>query len=265
MSRFSFFKDLIDFFSFKTRRLILLALVLSSIVGAAYWHMPSIARWWFTLGYVWLAALAIMSQTGFFVQFARTAVGVVLFGGRHKPVPLSSPEIDALARKMRVHGKARVYSTSNPWVGGPFTNALTSRVYIPLSWIESFPMSEIIAVIGHEFGHITRRVRLGLELAIGIVFAYAFGVMLLTVFTVIPLLVYEVGEIAIALYVASFILWRSEYRADMEGAKATGPEGLISVFELVKKKFGKDDGSETHPPLSKRIRRLEPLLDKDDN
>ena len=42
----------------------------------------------------------------------------------------------------------------------------------------------------------------------------------------------------------------------------TGQEGLISVFELVRDKLGDDGGSETHPPLSKRVRRLEALLDE---
>ena len=43
----------------------------------------------------------------------------------------------------------------------------------------------------------------------------------------------------------------------------TGPEGLISVFE----RYGpdEDDGSETHPPLSKRIQRLEEMLPNDEN
>jgi Zn-dependent protease with chaperone function len=263
LSRFAIFKELADFFSFsfKTRRLILLALIVSSVPGTFYWHMPATARWWFLMGYVWLIILGIMSQTGFFVQFARTAFGAVVFGRRYRPVPFSSPEIDALARKMKILGKVRVYSTNNPWINGPFTNALTSRVYVPLSWIKSFPKSEIIAVLGHEFGHVTRRLRFGLELALGIILAYSFA-LFLNLLTVMLVLVFEVAEIAAAFLLVSFVSWRSEYRADRDGAKATGPEGLISVFEKVRQKSGKDEGSETHPPLSNRIRRLEPLLDE---
>lgn len=263
MSRFSRLRELFDFFSFKTRRLILLALALSSVIGTLYWHMPAFARWWFLLSYIWLTTLAVESQSGFFVQFARTAFGAVLFGKRHKPVPLSSPEIDALASKMGILGKVKVYSTTNPWIKGPFTNAITSRVYVPVKWIESFPKSEIIAVVAHEFGHITRRVRFVLELTLAIFLAYSFA-LLLNLFTVILLIDFVVGEITLALLLASLSSWRNEYGADLEGAKATGPEGLISVFELIRKKMGKDEGSETHPPLSKRIRRLEALLDADD-
>lgn len=224
--------------------------------------MLATERWWFLLGYVWLIILGIMSQTGFFIQFAKTAFGAILFGRRDKPVPFSSPEIDALASKMKVLGKVRVYSTSNRWINGPFTNALTSRVYVPRRWIESFPRSEIIAVLGHEFSHVTRRARFVLELTIAIVLAYSFALMLSMLTDVMLLLVFQVAEVATAFLLASFVSWRNEYRADIEGARATGPEGLISVFELVRQKSGTDEGSETHPPLSKRIQRLEAFLDE---
>jgi Zn-dependent protease with chaperone function len=63
----------------------------------------------------------------------------------------------------------------------------------------------------------------------------------------------------------SFVLWRNEYRADLEGANATSPEALIAVFEGLqgnqRKANKKDCGSETHPPLHSRIERLERLLD----
>jgi Zn-dependent protease with chaperone function len=65
-----------------------------------------------------------------------------------------------------------------------------------------------------------------------------------------------------AFLLVSFVSWRNEFRADRDGAKATGPEGLISVFEMVMQKCGKDEGSETHPPFSKRIQHLKPYLDE---
>jgi Zn-dependent protease with chaperone function len=130
-----------------------------------------------------------------------------------------------------------------------------------MSWIESFPKSEIIAVLAHEFGHVKRRVRFGLELTLAAGLAYSFA-LILNLFTVMLVLVFEVAEIAMLFLLVSFVSWRNEYRADRAGARAAGPEGLISVFETVRQKSGKDEGSETHPPLSKRIQRLEPLLDE---
>lgn len=261
MSRLSFFKDLGDFSSFKTRRLILLTLVVTSVVGILYWHMPATASWWYFSSYLVLITLGIVSQTGFFVEFAKTAAGSIVFSRKYRPVPFSSPEIDALASKMRVSGMVKVYSTNNPWIRGPFTNALTSRVYVPVKWIESFPKSETIAVLAHEFGHVRRRLRFTLELVLAIGLAYAF-VWVLDMLTVMLLLVFEVAEFTVAFLLVSFVCWRNEYGADRESGKATGPEGLISVFELLREKSGKDEGSETHPPLSKRIQRLEALLDE---
>ena len=261
MSKFSLFKELVDFFSFKARRLILLALVAASVAGTFYWHWPAIARSLFAFGYVALIVLAIESQAGYFVDFAKAALGTFLFSRRYKPVPLSSPVVDALARKMGVLGKVKVYSTDNPWVRGPFTNGFTSRIYLPVSWIRSFPKSEIIAVLAHEFSHVTRRLRFALELTLATAFAYGLATFLSTL-TVTLLLVFEVTEISLTFLLISFVSWRNEYRADREGARFTGPEGLISVFEFWKNKISRDDGSETHPPLSNRIKKLEPLLDE---
>jgi Zn-dependent protease with chaperone function len=96
-------------------------------------------------------------------------------------------------------------------------------------------------------------------IAVGLSYGFA---ILMSSFTVILLLVFETTYITMTFLLVSFVSWRGEYRADMDGARATGPEGLISVFEHLKSKIGRDDGSETHPPLSKRIKRLEPLLDE---
>src|SRR5438876_12191461 len=75
MSKFSLFKELVDFFSFKARRLILLALVAASVAGTFYWHWPAIARSLFAFGYVALIVLAIESQAGYFVDFTKAALG----------------------------------------------------------------------------------------------------------------------------------------------------------------------------------------------
>jgi len=58
-------------------------------------------------------------------------------------------------------------------------------------------------------------------------------------------------------YPMSFI---SGTASDRESAIVNGPEGLISVFE----RFGpgEDEGSETHPPVAKRITRLEEMFPK---
>ncbi len=262
MSKFSLFKDIADFFSFKTRRLLTWAVVVASVAGMLYWHMPAMARSLFFPAYFWLITTAILSSSRFFFDFARTIFGAFIFGRRYRPVPFSNPEVEALAGKMGVQRRAKVFTTDNPHVQSAFTNAFNSRVYIPTSWVRSFPPTEIIGVIAHEFGHIKRGWRSVLEFGIAITASYVFFVLLLELVYVVPTIIFDVGYIAMAFLIASFISWRTEYRADMEGARATGPEGLISMFEYWKNRFPRDEGSETHPPLSGRIRRLEPLLDE---
>jgi Zn-dependent protease with chaperone function len=92
----------------------------------------------------------------------------------------------------------------------------------------------------------------------GLVMGFAF---LLSLHSV-PI-IYEVAEIALALLMLSFISWRAERRADLEGARGAGPEGLISVLELLKSKTKRDEGSETHPPCADRIKKLMKMLDEE--
>jgi Zn-dependent protease with chaperone function len=262
LAKFTLLRRFADFLTYKIRSVLLLAVVVLSIVpGTIYFSWPASAKLAFAYAYTGIVEAAFVSQVSFFVNFAETAIGSVIFGRRYNPAPYSTPEITALAKKMGVLGKVKVHVTSNPWIKGPFTNALTGAVYVPLRWIESRPKSEIVSVIAHEFGHITKRRRFGLEvvLVFGFVFAFTFFLSLFTIWQI-----YLFAELSLTLLLISRVSRRGEYRADMEGAIAAGPEGLISVFEWLKTELRRDDGSETHPPLWKRIRKLEPLLDKDE-
>jgi len=262
LPRLSFLRRFADFLTYRIRSFFLLAVVVLSIApGTVYFSWPASAKLAFAYVYAVIVEAAVLSQVSFFVNFAETAIGTIIFRRKYKPSPYSTPEITALAKKMEVLERVKVYVTSNPWIKGPFTNALTGAVYMPLRWIESFPNSEIISVLAHEFGHVTRRRRFGLEIVLvfGLVFAFT---SLLSLFTIWQ--IYLFAELSLTLLLISRVSRRGEYRADMEGAKAAGPEGLIAVFELLKTKFKGDDGSETHPPLWKRIRRLEALLDNEE-
>jgi len=58
----------------------------------------------------------------------------------------------------------------------------------------------------------------------------------------------------------TYVCWRNERRADLISARFLGPEGLISVLEYLQRKPVRDEGSESHPPLKDRIKRLKKLL-----
>ena len=261
MPRLSLFKELADFFSFsfRARRLILLALVVSSAIpGALYWHLPGIFRYAFMIGFVWLIVMGIWSQGGFLLRLARTTILSIVLSRKYKAVPYSTAAVDTLASKMGVLGKVKVYATPNPNVSSAFTNALTGHVNIPTSWM-TLPESELLAVIGHEFSHIKRRGRFMIEASIAVLAGYTLATVL-SYLTVILVIVFEVAEVSTSYLAMSFVSWRNEYRADRDSAIALGPEGLISVFELLENRNGKIEGSETHPPLSSRIKRLVKMM-----
>ena len=258
----SFLRDLVDFFSFRIRQLLLWAVAIVSVtLGTLYWHLPAIVRFVFLPTYIVLIELAFLSNSYFFVQMTRTAFGSLVFGRRYKPVPYADLEVEALKHTMRISQKTRVYVTNNPHAQrSAFTNIFSSKVYLPIGWIRRYHRSEIISIIAHEFGHIKRRWQFAIEATFVVGIAYGLA-LLLSMLTVMLLLVFDVLYVSVAFILIGLVSRRNEYRADMESARAVGPEGLISVFEDLKGRMRRDDGSETHPPLSKRIRKLKKHLD----
>jgi Zn-dependent protease with chaperone function len=246
-------------FTFTATRILLLAVVVLSIVpGTIYFNWPGWAKLDFAYAYVGLFYVAFISQVDFFVDAALTAIGSMILGRKYSPTSYWTPEVDALAKKMGVLGKAKVHVTSNPWVKGPFTNAATSTINIPASWIKKYHKKEILAIVGHEFSHIITRRRFMIEMTVMsfVVIGFSFLLSLYTIYQI-----YIVAEFALLLLLVSYVSRRNESRADRISAKATGPEGLISVFEHLRAEHKRDDGSLTHPSLSNRIKQLKPMLD----
>ena len=248
------------YLTFPIRRLLLLTLVVLSIVpGVLIFALPIGIREAFAYIYVGVLSMSAFCMYGAYRGAVVMTVGSTIFGRKHVPQRFSPPGLAELIKKMGITKDVEVYSTSNPWVKGPFTNGFTSKIYIPRSWINRFPSKEILATIAHELGHVKTGRRFGLEV-LSVVVTVLFTTYALGFHTIA--LVAEVFELALALLLLTLVSWRNERRADLQGAAATGPEGLISVFEQLKAESKRDDGSETHPPLSDRIARLSKLLDQ---
>jgi len=261
MARLALIREIGDYLylTFPLRRLLLLIIVALSVVfGPFLFSLPPSVRLDFAYVYVGITSVAAFCMYGAFKEPFVQVLGSVIFGGKYKTREYTAPGIKHILRKMGVVKKVKVYVTTNPWIKGPYTNALTCKIYIPMSWLNKFARKEILAIIGHELGHVKNRRRFGFEMAV------AMGGVVVVTFVLalfsIPLIV-EIFEFALAMLAMTFVSWHNERRADLEGAKGAGPEGLISVFEQLKTEAKRDDGSETHPPLSDRIKRLMKLLE----
>jgi Zn-dependent protease with chaperone function len=225
--------------------------------------MPHWARVDLVYIYIGLAYVTAFCVAGAFSHPLKTLFGSVLLGWKYKPREFAQEEYTAygvteIVNAMGIKKRVRVYVTSNPWIEGPYTNATNNKIYIPLKWMNKFPRLDMRGVIGHEIGHVKTKWKftrdfLGvISFVIGVSFVlgmYSFSIVPVTIF-----------ELALAFLVLTFLSWRNELRADLEGAKVAGPEGLISVFQQLRAEGHRDDPSETHPSLSDRITRLSLLL-----
>jgi Zn-dependent protease with chaperone function len=116
---------------------------------------------------------------------------------------------------------------------------------------------EIMAILGHELGHILKR-HLSIKGAWNVLYFFAFLAV-----------IYMAGQShssailattsLLALILAGVPLnWRIEYSADRFSAEKLGPSPIVSALEKLKV-FYPDCASFTHPPLSRRIRRIQSL------
>ena len=251
--------------TFKIRRILLLTLVVFSWLFTipVLVRLPGWAR--LDLVYVYVGVAYV---TGFFMYGAlsgplKSLFGSIFLGWKYKPREFTAEEyatygVTEIVNAMGIKKRVRVFVTSNPLIGGPFTNAGNNKIYIPLKWMNRFPRLDMRGVLGHEIGHIKTKWSFirdftlmlgGISGATYLLGLYSPSFVTVTIF-----------ELSLTFLVLAFFSWKNERGADLEGAKVTGPEGLISVFEQLRAEDSRDDNSETHPSLSDRIARLSLLL-----
>ena len=132
-----------------------------------------------------------------------------------------------------------------------------NRILVGEKLLQNMDDQELAGVIGHELAHGIRHHMIPMVMATVTAFALAFfapyyigsspeiDVLLRTLF-------------AVALFASIPLWWRIEYCADRTAAERLGPETLIRM--LTKLRSMTFDGiSFTHPPLSRRIARMEDM------
>lgn len=251
--------DFLLYFTFPIRKWLLIALVVMAVVpGVFIFQMPLGLRMDFAYTYVAVMGLGVYSTANVYAGSVVQLVAMALFSRKSRTSEYTTPEAEQLKARMGLKG-VRVFVTNNRFVKGPFTNAVTKKVYLTEKWMKENPQSEVLSTLGHEFGHVVTRRRFALEAA-GAMIAVIAASFVLALHT-IGILV-EVEEFAALVLILTWVSWRNEYRADMISARFLGPEGLISVLEQVQSGVKRDDGSETHPPLRSRIARLYSFMDQ---
>ena len=251
--------------TFKIRRILLLTVALFSWV----FTIPVLVALpgWVRIDLIYIY-VGIAYVTGFFMYGAfkhplKTIFASVFLGWRYKSREFTEEEYKAhgvteIVNSMGIKKRVRVYVTPNRWIEGPYTNATNNKVYIPLRWMQRFPRLDLRGVLGHEMGHIKTKGKFIRDLAAAI--GGIGGVTFLLGMYSVSIITVTIFEFALEFLVLTVLSWRNEVRADLEGAKVTGPEGLIAVFEQLRAEEHSDGPSETHPSLSDRISRLSLLL-----
>ena len=248
------------FLTFPIRRALLIIGFVVSIIPLRYVYMlPTSIR----IPYAYVIAsvifLTLIFIMGKFSEIAVHTVGEVVFGKKYKKTPHYDPSWIELVNKMAIGKQVEFFISMNPKLTGAFTNPLARKICFPESWL-SFSKQEQLAIIGHELDHLKsfRKFFALLIVASAIVFAISLFLVYITASVFV-----NVSAVFLDLLLITFIARRNELHADHESALTVGPEGLISVFEWMKSQNRVDKGSETHPPLSKRISRLYKLMDEE--
>jgi Zn-dependent protease with chaperone function len=254
--------DFLLYFTFPIRRWLLIALVVMSVVpGVFIFQMPFELRMAFAYPYAAIMVLGLYSVANVYASSVLQMAAMFVFGRRYKTWGYSTPEVEQLQAKMGLNG-IKIFVTNNKYVRGPFTNAVTKKVYLTEKWLKENPQSEVLSTLGHEFGHVLTRRRFALEAA-GAIAAVVLTSTLIALHTIA--IIVQVEEFAALVLMLTWVSWRNEYRADLISARYLGPEGLISVLEQVEEEMRarkkRDQGSETHPPLKDRIVKLYSFMD----
>jgi len=268
MKQVSVFLDFKEWLTFRTKQFASITLIILGIFSAGLFFLPLTARLAYAVIFTALTMVPVHSTLSMVTGSIATQVQVALYGRKHKPRVEVWPEVKEMAKRMGIKHSGEVFVTSNPAVHNAFVNLYTKKITVSESWIKQFHRAETTATIGHELGHIKGQKRLVGEMcaimlgSLGFVFCFSFVTLSLGL-PVIPIFL-QITTFTLMFLLLSFVLWRNEYRADLEGARATSPEALIAVFEGLlgnqRKENKKDYGSETHPPLHSRIERLKRLL-----
>lgn len=269
MKELNVFLDLKELLTFRKKRAIAVSLVVLGVLSIGLLFLPLTLRLFYFGAFTVLTEIVVLSTVNTVASPVITQIKVSLYNRKNKPRVEVRPKVKELAERMGIEHSGEISITSCPSINNAYVNLYTKKITISESWINQFHETEVLATLGHELGHIKGERRFTIELLSVLVASMGFATGLIIVAALfrlflVPIFI-QVTTLTLAMLMLSVVLWRNEYRADKYGAEATSPEALIAVFEglqgMQKSNGKKDEGSETHPPLHSRIKRLERMFE----
>ena len=155
-------------------------------------------------------------------------------------------DYDELTKKINVKIKFGVRENLDNVFCQPFRKA----VVVGKNFMRKLNSEQQLAVLAHECAHIKKKHHLK-----SMIF------LTLSLFFFLPLLELPIVMSAIALLAYIFvssvpISWRNEFEADRIAAEFVGKETVISTLLAISTEKNRDETSESHPSITKRIKKL---------
>lgn len=250
------------FLTFPVRRTFLIFLTIIGLVPLSIVLMlPASLRLTYAYFVTTVVLLGLYLTLGKFSQMALDTIWSVIPNRKYKNVESDDPLWRDAVKQYGITKPVRFFTSYNPKLGSAFTNPISRKIYFPEKWF-LFSKSEQLSVIGHELDHIQSFKRFVGQLVL--VALLILGLIFVLSYLTAPFFV-TISTISLDLLLISYFARRNEMHADYESGIKFGPEGLISVFEILKERENSDRGSETHPPLSKRISKLYELIENEED
>ena len=240
------------------RGLLILLLALGIVPLKLVFMLPISMRVTYTylIGFTAIAALSF--TLGKFSSIAVNTIWEVIFNKKTVNIETKEPSWLEAAGMMKINKPVRFFISRNAKLQSAFTNPIKRKIYFPEEWLK-FSRKEQLSVIGHELDHI-KNFKIFVTWLI-VILIIAIGLSLALDYVTAPIFV-SLSIVSFELLLIGNIVRKNELHADLMSGIEFGPEGLISVFEIMKEGGNDDLGSETHPAITKRISLLYDLMEK---
>lgn len=234
---------------------------ISSVVAALIiWALPYTgivipSSYTFTVAAVLVVPMMIgfLAAGRFFGMMINSNLQIALYNRNHKPEESMDPDLTRLAATVEVDYTKPIYLTDNPKVDSPYTNAPKKAITFPVDWISRYRRELFLGGAMHEVGHIKYRRRFYFEIlgvgALTVLFSLFLGLRL-------PVSAVILTQTPFLLIAFTWVARNNETRCDDLAADVMGEDAVIALLEDLGKRFGFDRGSETHPAVRHRIKRL---------